>query len=112
MSAIAERREAGESLDDAILHGSRERLRPVLMTAALAALGLVPACLSNGIGSEMQKPLAIVIVSGTISACALTLVLLPVLFRIFARFTEQFVDRMPAQLLRVVPGAKNLRKAG
>ncbi|RKH78565.1 efflux RND transporter permease subunit [Corallococcus sp. AB045] len=112
MSAIAERREAGESLDDAIIHGSRERLRPVLMTAALAALGLVPACLSNGIGSEMQKPLAIVIVSGTISACALTLVLLPVLFRIFARFTEQVVDRMPAQLLRVVPGAKSLRKAG
>ncbi|MBU8896270.1 AcrB/AcrD/AcrF family protein [Corallococcus sp. H22C18031201] len=112
MSAIAERREAGESLDDAILHGSRERLRPVLMTAALAALGLVPACLSNGIGSEMQKPLAVVIVSGTISACALTLVLLPVLFRLFARFTEQLADRMPQKLLRAVPGAENLRKTG
>ncbi|WP_233609952.1 MULTISPECIES: efflux RND transporter permease subunit [Corallococcus] len=58
------------------------------------------------------EALAIVIVSGTLSACALTLVLLPVLFRIFACFTEQVVDRMPAQLLRVVPGAKNLRKAG
>ncbi|MBJ6761291.1 efflux RND transporter permease subunit [Myxococcaceae bacterium JPH2] len=112
MSAIAERREAGEALDDAILHGSRERLRPVLMTAALAALGLVPACLSQGIGSETQKPLAVVIVSGTISACVLTLVLLPVMFRLFARFTEQLADRMPAKLLRAVPGTENLRKAG
>ncbi|QSQ27528.1 efflux RND transporter permease subunit [Pyxidicoccus parkwayensis] len=112
MSAIAERREAGEELDDAIVHGSRERLRAVLMTAALAALGLVPACMSHGIGSETQKPLAIVIVSGTISACLLTLVLLPVLFRLFARFTEQLADRMPPTLLRVVPGVQKLKKAG
>ena len=89
LSAIAERRERGESLDDAILAGARERLRPVLMTAGLAALGLVPAALSRGIGSETQRPLAVVIVAGTLSACALTLLLLPVMYRIWERLLER-----------------------
>jgi cobalt-zinc-cadmium resistance protein CzcA len=89
LSAIADRREAGESLDDAILAGARERLRPVLMTASLAALGLVPAALSRGIGSETQRPLAVVIVAGTLSACALTLLLLPVMYRIWERLVER-----------------------
>ncbi|WP_224361277.1 efflux RND transporter permease subunit [Hyalangium versicolor] len=112
MSAIAERREAGESLDLAIVNGCTERLRPVLMTASLAALGLVPACLSHGIGSETQKPLAVVIVAGTMSACALTLVLLPVMYRLFLQGLERVADRMPARLLRVVPSAEKLRKTG
>ncbi|HUM13951.1 MAG TPA: CusA/CzcA family heavy metal efflux RND transporter [Myxococcaceae bacterium] len=89
LSAIAGRRERGESLDEAIVAGARERLRPVLMTASLAALGLVPAALSRGIGSETQRPLAVVIVAGTLSACALTLLLLPVMYRIW----EQLVER-------------------
>ena len=54
----------------AIVSGRRERLRPVLMTASLAALGLVPAALSRGIGRETQRPIAVVIVGGTLSACA------------------------------------------
>ncbi|MCY1074658.1 efflux RND transporter permease subunit [Archangium lansingense] len=112
MSAIAERRAAGETLDEAILNGAQERLRPVLMTAALAALGLVPACLSRGIGSETQKPLAVVIVAGTISACALTLVLLPVMYRLFTQYTEQLVDKMPVRLLRAVPAVDKPRKTG
>lgn len=90
-SAIAERRTQGLDLDQAIQVGARERLRPVLMTAALAALGLVPAALSRGIGSETQRPLAVVIVFGTLSACALTLVLLPVLYRLYARRFEAVV---------------------
>jgi heavy metal efflux system protein len=90
LSAIAERRGAGLPLDEAILAGARERLRPVLMTASLAALGLVPAALSRGIGSETQRPLAVVIVAGTLSACALTLLLLPVMYRIWERVLERF----------------------
>ena len=85
-----ERRGAGLPLDEAILAGARERLRPVLMTASLAALGLVPAALSRGIGSETQRPLAVVIVAGTLSACALTLLLLPVMYRIWERLLERF----------------------
>ncbi|QRK12814.1 efflux RND transporter permease subunit [Archangium violaceum] len=112
MSAIAERLETGEPLESAILNGARERLRPVLMTAALAALGLVPACLSRGIGSETQKPLAVVIVAGTISACVLTLVLLPVMYRLFMQSMERLAGRMPARLLRVVPATEKLRKTG
>jgi len=61
----------------------------VLMTASLAALGLVPAALSRGIGSETQRPLAVVIVAGTLSACALTLLLLPVMYRIWERLMER-----------------------
>ena len=113
MSAIAERRAAGEGLDEAILNGAQERLRPVLMTAALAALGLVPACLSRGIGSETQKPLAVVIVAGTLSACALTLVLLPVMYRLFTQYTERLVEKMPVRLLRpVTADEEKLRKTG
>ncbi len=100
LSAIAERRDAGAPLDDAILDGARERLRPVLMTASLAALGLVPAALSRGIGSETQRPLAVVIVAGTLSACALTLLLLPVMYR----FWERLLARSrPAAGARAAP---------
>lgn len=95
-SAIAERRQQGLPLEAAISVGAVERLRPVLMTAALAALGLVPAALSRGIGSETQRPLAVVIVFGTLSACALTLVLLPVLYRLYATRFERGAPSMEA----------------
>jgi cobalt-zinc-cadmium resistance protein CzcA len=90
-SAIAERRARGEPLDEAIVAGCRERLRPVMMTALLAALGLVPAAMSHAIGSETQRPLAVVIVFGTLTAFSLTMVLLPVLYRIYARLSERLV---------------------
>jgi cobalt-zinc-cadmium resistance protein CzcA len=61
------------------------------MTAALAALGLVPAAMSHAIGSEVQRPIAVVIVGGTISACALTLVVLPVMYRLWARALERII---------------------
>jgi cobalt-zinc-cadmium resistance protein CzcA len=88
-SAIAEKLREGMLLDHAVIEGARDRLRPVLMTAALAALGLVPAAMSRAMGSETQRPLAVVIVFGTLSACALTLVLLPVMYREYARRFER-----------------------
>lgn len=95
-SAIAEQRAKGLELGQAIVSGCRDRLRPVLMTAALAALGLVPAAVSRGIGSETQRPLAVVIVFGTISACLITLVLLPVLYREYAKRFEPVSDVEPS----------------
>src|SRR5262245_24237203 len=102
LSAVAEHRERGERLRAAIVGGCRQRLRPVLMTASLAALGLVPAAMSRGIGSETQRPLAVVIVCGTLSACALTLVLLPVMYQVFARATARLRPRLRQQRVRLV----------
>jgi heavy metal efflux system protein len=94
LSAILDRRRVGDPLDIAIINGCRERLRAVLMTAALAALGLVPAAMSHAIGSEVQRPIAVVIVGGTLSACALTLVVLPVMYRAWVRtFEDRVVPR-------------------
>ena len=67
-------------LVDAVIVGSLMRLRTVLMTALLAMLGLLPMALSHGIGSEVQKPLAVVIIGGLISATLLTLIVLPTLY--------------------------------
>ncbi len=78
VSAIKVRRERGEELRTATIEGTRERLRAVLMTALLASLGLLPAAMSHAIGSETQRPIAVVVVAGTISAALLTLVVLPV----------------------------------
>jgi cobalt-zinc-cadmium resistance protein CzcA len=78
-------RERGLSARDAVYAGGLIRLRTVLMTALLASLGLLPAALSTGIGSETQKPLAIVIIGGLISATILTLIVLPTLYLIFNR---------------------------
>ena len=72
----------GLDLDKAILQGAEERMTPVLMTALATALGMVPLIWAQGSGSELQKPLATVIVGGTISATALTLIVLPVLYRL------------------------------
>jgi heavy metal efflux system protein len=75
---------AGGSPFQAVLEGALVRLRTVLMTALLAMLGLLPMALSHGIGSEVQKPLAVVIIGGLISATALTLIVLPTLYLRFA----------------------------
>jgi cobalt-zinc-cadmium resistance protein CzcA len=68
------------NLKAAVIQGARERLRPVLTTATVAALGLVPAALAHGLGSDVQRPLATVVVGGLVTATALTLVLLPALY--------------------------------
>ena len=75
------------TLEKAILEGVKARTRPVVMTAMMAALGLLPAALSTGIGSESQKPLAIVIIGGLITASILTLLIFPIIYWIFYRRT-------------------------
>ena len=75
----------GLSLDNAVLTGVKSRTRPVIMTALMASIGLLPAALSTGIGSESQKPLAIVIIGGLITATVLTLLIFPIIFWIFNR---------------------------
>ncbi len=74
----------GKPLHDVVLEGARRRLRPVLMTASIAAFGLVPILYATGPGSEIQRPLAVVVVGGLISSTLLTLILLPILYRRFA----------------------------
>jgi heavy metal efflux system protein len=74
---------SGTPLHQVVFEGSLRRLRPVLMTASIAAFGLVPLLFASGPGSEIQKPLAIVVIGGLITSTALTLVLLPILFRRF-----------------------------
>ncbi|WP_345988559.1 CusA/CzcA family heavy metal efflux RND transporter [Sulfurimonas sp. HSL1-2] len=68
-------------LEDAVIEGAKRRLRPVLMTALIAAFGLVPMLYATGPGSEIQKPLAIVVITGLISSTLLTLIILPILYR-------------------------------
>jgi cobalt-zinc-cadmium resistance protein CzcA len=85
-------RRGGETLDAAVLHGSVGRLRPVLMTALVAALGFVPMALATGTGSEVQRPLATVVIGGILSSTALTLLVLPVLYRLFHRDGEALVS--------------------
>ncbi|MGD9842459.1 MAG: efflux RND transporter permease subunit, partial [Steroidobacteraceae bacterium] len=70
--------------NDVVVQGSLRRLRPVMMTASITAFGLIPLLFASGPGSEIQRPLAIVVIGGLISSTALTLVLLPSLFRRFA----------------------------
>jgi cobalt-zinc-cadmium resistance protein CzcA len=82
---INQLRDEGEDLEHAIVHGSMTRLRPVLMTALVAALGFVPMALATGTGAEVQKPLATVVIGGIISATLLTLVVLPAVYRMFHR---------------------------
>jgi cobalt-zinc-cadmium resistance protein CzcA len=74
----------GHPLMESVMEGAVARLRPILMTALMAGIGLLPAALSHGIGSETQRPFAVVIVGGIVSATLFTLVLLPVLFPLFA----------------------------
>lgn len=78
---------------DAVLQGAGDRLRTVLMTALLAILGLLPMALSHGIGSETQRPLAIVIIGGLVSATVLTLIILPTLYRLFEQKKEPGVPK-------------------
>ena len=76
-------RASGLSMLDAVVHGAQRRLRPVLLTASMAALGLVPLLFATGPGSEIQRPLAIVVIGGLVSCTALTLLLLPILYKRF-----------------------------
>src|SRR6266581_4575572 len=78
-------RQSGKSAEEAATEGAITRLRTVLMTALLASLGLLPMALSHGIGSETQKPLAVVVIGGLVAATLLVLYVLPVLYVMLAR---------------------------
>src|SRR5580765_2856150 len=83
VSYFADLRVQGLSPRQAVTQGATLRLRTVLMTALLAMLGLMPMALSHGIGSEVQKPLAVVVIGGLVSATLLTLLVLPTLYLMF-----------------------------
>jgi hypothetical protein len=85
VSYIRQLRDGGMPLAQAVREGAQRRLRPVLMTATIAAFGLVPLLFATGPGSEIQKPLAIVVIGGLVSSTLLTLILLPILYERSAR---------------------------
>jgi cobalt-zinc-cadmium resistance protein CzcA len=83
----------GMALAEVVMQGAKRRLRPVLMTASITAFGLIPLLFATGPGSEIQRPLAIVVIGGLITATALTLMLLPILYLRFA-FSKQKVSHV------------------
>ena len=85
LAFIRSLRESGHSLEDAISAGALARLRPVLMTALVASLGFVPMALATGTGAEVQRPLATVVIGGIVSSTLLTLLVLPLLYRLAYR---------------------------
>ncbi|KQV81228.1 CusA/CzcA family heavy metal efflux RND transporter [Rhizobacter sp. Root1221] len=89
ISFIRNLREQGLPLDRAIHEGALTRLRPVLMTALVASLGFVPMALATGTGAEVQRPLATVVIGGILSSTALTLLVLPLLYRLIHRRDEE-----------------------
>ena len=89
ISFIRNLRDGGASLDGAIREGALTRLRPVLMTALVASLGFVPMAIAVGTGAEVQRPLATVVIGGILSSTALTLLVLPVLYRLAHRREEE-----------------------
>jgi len=84
LTFIDELRASGMRTEDAIVRGAVTRLRPVLMTALVASLGFLPMALATGTGAEVQRPLATVVVGGLVSSTALTLFVLPALYRLLA----------------------------
>jgi cobalt-zinc-cadmium resistance protein CzcA len=95
VSVFNKNRDMGMHMDEAIYQGAMSRLRPVVMTALMAGLGLLPAALSTGIGSETQRPLAVVVIGGLISATILTLLILPAIFKLFNH--RKFLHYTPKQ---------------
>ncbi|HEC18353.1 MAG TPA: efflux RND transporter permease subunit [Gammaproteobacteria bacterium] len=92
VNAINQRRESGMAPEEAVFGGALSRLRPVLMTASIAALGLIPMLLSTGVGSEVQRPLATVVVGGLVSSTLLTLFVIPALYGFFSRAHYEEVE--------------------
>ena len=95
VSYIRNLRETGLGKLDSVLEGAKLRFRPVMMTASVAALGLVPFLFAKGPGSEVQRPLAVVVIGGLITSTLLTLVVLPTLYRFFDPVRERRAERKP-----------------
>ncbi len=92
----------GVQVDEAILTGVLSRVRPVVMTALMAAIGLMPAAISTGIGSETQKPLAIVVIGGLITSTILTLLLLPIIYKMVHSLMHKRENRKLLQKIGAV----------
>jgi heavy metal efflux system protein len=95
VSYFNELRRTGMAVGDAVIQGSVLRLRPVLITASVAALGLIPMLFATGPGSEIQKPLAAVVIGGLISSTLLTLFILPTLYKVFERRSRPAPHPLP-----------------
>jgi cobalt-zinc-cadmium resistance protein CzcA len=102
ISVFRKNLEAHMPLDIAILEGVVSRVRPVVMTALMAAIGLMPAALSTGIGSETQKPLAIVVIAGLVTSTILTLLILPVIYAMVYRLIHRRENRKLLKRIGVV----------
>jgi len=89
---INQRRARGHAIEDAAVEGAVLRLRPIMMTMLVATLGLLPAALSHEIGSDSQRPFAIVIVGGLISALIMSIILLPTIYVWIAREGDKLPD--------------------
>ncbi len=99
ISFINQLREEGKTVRDAVIEGALTRLRPVLMTALVAALGFVPMALAHGSGAEVQRPIATVVIGGIITATFLTLVLLPTLYCWFEKDRALSVPENPKTVI-------------
>jgi cobalt-zinc-cadmium resistance protein CzcA len=97
-------RDRGVALEGAVIEAALTRLRPVLMTALVASLGFLPMALSTGVGAEVQRPLATVVIGGVISSTLLTLLVLPVLYDVFGRWMGRENDSLETN-------GKNLKQA-
>ena len=96
VASLNHHRQHVPGLHRAVLLGATQRLRPVLMTATVAALGLLPAALARGVGSDVQRPLATVIVGGLVTATLLTLLVLPAMYLLIERRHEKSHPVVPA----------------
>lgn len=105
VNAINQRLDRERPVQQAVFEGAVSRLRPVLMTATITGLGLIPLLLARGVGSEVQRPLAIVVVGGLLSSTLLTLVVLPALYRWFSRGVLADNKRAVGQELSPAGGA-------
>jgi len=89
MSSIRQRLDDGMELSRSIIEGCMERVRPVIMTGLVPAIGFVPMALAHGTGAEVQKPLAMVVIGGLITATLLTLLVLPAMSKLVLGLTEK-----------------------
>jgi len=89
VSSMLQAHNEGLSLRESIIHGCEIRFRPIIVSAIVAIIGFLPAALSHGIGAEIQRPLARVVIGGLVSSTALTLLVLPAIYELLARWQEQ-----------------------
>ena len=104
ISVFRKNLETGMHLDESIMEGVRSRVRPVVMTALMAAIGLMPAAVSHGIGSETQKPLAIVVIGGLVTATILTLLILPCIYALVYHFMHRRANRKMLKKTGLISG--------